>query len=81
MLTKQRQTERCREEIMDIDGKAVEAEMKTGAESDEVADALTNSLLETGSLVFEELLLAILQNLIKQHLSKKKKVAKNNMNA
>ena len=32
--------------------KAVEAEMKTGAESDEVADALTNSLLETGSLVF-----------------------------
>ena len=26
--------------------------MKTGAESDEVADALTNSLLETGSLVF-----------------------------
>ena len=31
---------------------AVEAEMKTGAESDEVAEALTTTLLETGSLVF-----------------------------
>ena len=31
---------------------AVEAEMKTGAESDDVAEALTTTLLETGSLVF-----------------------------
>ena len=32
--------------------KAVKAEMKTGAESDEVADKLVESLLSDGELVF-----------------------------
>ena len=41
-----------RESWMTDHNKAVKAEMKTGAESDEVADRLVESLLSDGELVF-----------------------------
>lgn len=41
-----------RKSWMSDHNKAVKAEMKTGAESDEVADMLVNSLLNDGNLVF-----------------------------